>query len=534
MTKRMIITPVLLLCLACGSMEASKESGDNRWTDAASDPGPWANDQGAAADTAGETLPPPEDEIDADFRVPQASGRFIYVANAAEDYVVVIDSMSLNLEIVNVGRKPVEIATRGLSNSAMVLNAGSRDLSLIRTVPSEGSRVKSLPSIEGMSSIEISPAGVGAIVFHDFDAAAVREGGEDLASYQDVMVVRLGEGAETSLQRTCGYMPWEVEYDEGGTTAYVINKDGISQADLADASGSTAPLPIVRYPSGIPAAITKDVDVSPTGDFALVRANSAMNSIWVVGLKDGDSREIVLPGPPYDLDLSPAGDFAVAVLPTLAKIALVKLPPDEEEPFVLKDVEGIYAGQAHVSGDGKLIALFSNQADEELVGVYDVARRSMEVIPLHKTVKTVAFTPDGALLAVIHAREEGAPDPADYEDVADHSEGYSLVRLSDGFVKQQLTKAPPEPFLVHPAGGRIYLLQRDDALDVREVEIIDTASFVVTRLKLGSPPVSIGYLPESDKVYVSQDHASGRITFIDGAGHAQTVTGFELNDWIVE
>jgi hypothetical protein len=305
-----------------------------------------------------------------------------------------------------------------------------------------------------------------------------------------------------------------------------------------------SPLPMVRYDSALPLgldSVEKDVDISPDGAFAVVRleesADSFSTSIWVIGLEGGSHHEVVLPAVPYDLDLSPDGRFAVAVLPTLNQIALIALPVNFENPFSLRDVpEGFYAGQAHISEDGSLIALFSNQSGEERVALYDVMEQDVSVVGLHKTVKTVAFTPGGNILVVIHGKADGPPaDPTDYEQVVDHSYGYSLVSLGeDGTVKQQLTPANPEPFLIRPDGERIYLLQRDDAADVREVEVIDTRSFVVGTIRLGSPPVAIGYVPESDKIFVSQDHASGRITFIDGDENIQTVTGFELNDWIVE
>ncbi|MFH1438892.1 MAG: hypothetical protein ABIJ56_24515, partial [Pseudomonadota bacterium] len=347
-------------------------------------------------------------------------------------------------------------------------------------------------------------------------------------------------GEERSLRRTCGYMPREVEYDLAGQKGYVVNKDGISKVDFEVVEDDVAPLPLIRYPESIRLAEDeKDVDIDPSGSFAVVRLEesieSTSTSVWIMSLKDQTYREIVLPAVPYDLDLSPAGDYALAVLPTLNQIAVMALPPDPDEPFVLRDVPSMFAGQSQISGDGGLVALFSNQSGEELVGVYDMDEDSFDVIQLHKTVKTVAFTPDNEIMAVIHLKEEGPiEDPGDYEEVADHSYGYSLVRISDGVVRQHLTKANPEPFLLHPDGSRIFLLQRDDAADVREVEIIYTDSYSVNTVKLGSPPVSVGYVPESNKIFVSQQHGAGRITFIDENENTQTITGFELNDWIVE
>lgn len=529
----------LVFLASCG-MDASGEMPD-RWDatygDGAAD-SPWTDSLADAP--ADGPLPPPEEEIEADFRVPQASGRYIYIANAAEDYVVVLDSMTLGLEVVTVGKKPTAMATEGLSNAAMVINSGSLNISLIETLPSVGSVVRNFPAVDGLNSLRVSPAGVGALAFHDFDLPL--EEGADPVQGQDVVVVILEEGRETSLHRTCGYMPREAEYDRTGRRGFLVTKEGISIVDLDTVADDESPLPIILYDDHIPMEmheLEKDVDISPDGSFAVVRVEespeSFSTSVWVIDLGTRTSQEIVLPAVPYDLDLAPDGTFAVAVLPTLNQMALIPLPVDEGDPFTTRDVTDMYAGQSQISADGNLVALFSNQSGEERVGVADLGAGTFDVIGLHKTVSTVAFTPDAGTLVVIHGKEEGpAPDPTDYEQVVDHSFGYSLVGLADGTVKQQLTKANPEPFIIHPDGSTIYLLQRDDALDVREVEVIDVESFIVSTIGLGSPPVSIGYVPESNKIFVSQEHASGRITFIDAEGNVQTVTGFELNDWIVD
>ena len=535
----LLLLPLLFSASACGldGATGAKEDGDRNY-DAGSD-APYYHDS-PTADAPDDSLPPPEEEIEADFRVPQASGRYIYVANSAEDYVVVIDSFSLALEIVGVGKKPTAMATQGLSNAAMVINSGSKDISIIKTAPAVGSTVKNLDGIEWLNTIVNSPAGNGAIAFWDFDFPI--EEGEDMPEdSQDVMVVLLDEGNERSVQKVGGYMPREAEFDDSGSKGYIVNKEGgISLVDFTVVEDDEFHLPIIPYPEAIALqTIEKDVDIDPFGSFAMVRLEetfeSTSTSVWIMSLKDGTNREIVLPAVPYDLDLSPAGDFAVAVLPTLNQIAVMELPLDPEEPYVLIDVPTVFAGQAHISSDGGLVALFSNQSGEEMIGVYDKDAGTFDVIQLHKTVKTVAFTPDSEILVVIHQKAEGPiEDPTDYEDVADHSYGYSLIGISDGFVKQHLTRANPEPFLVHPDGSRIFLLQRDDALDVRDVEIIYTLSYIVNTIRLGSPPVSIGYVPDSNKIFVSQEHSAGRITFIDESENTQTITGFELNDWIVE
>lgn len=526
-------TLILLCSVLGGCADKMTESGDwyhDGTTDGASDS---SYDYGV--DIATDGMPPPEEEIEADFSEPKASGSYVFVANSAEDYVVAIDSRTLGLEIVRVGRKPITLETRGLVDSAMVINEASRDLSIIRKTSPADSFVTSLPSVEGLDSIEISHTGLGAVVFHDFDRP-LDPGEEELDNFQDVMVVDLAEGREDAYQRTCGYMPREVEYDDTGARGYIVTKAGISVVDFATVAEAATLLPTIDYPAAAETNV-KDVDIDQEGTFALVRLDVAAEStsIWIMDLETEEHTEVVLPDVAYDLDLSPRGDYAVAVLPASRNIAIIPLPVSDELPFHLIPVEDVYAGQAHFSNEGSEFALFSNQSEEERIGLFDVESWDLRVYTLYKTVKTVAFSPGDDILVVIHRKAEGEPaDPTDYEQMADHSHGYSLLQLSDGYVKQQLTDAHPEPFLVHPDGSKIYLMQRDDALDVREVQIIHTGTFVVDTIVLGSPPVSMGYVPESNKVFVSQDHNSGRITFIDGAGGTQTITGFELNDWIIE
>ena len=531
------LSVALILCAfvpaACGSgasmSKAYDASADVSWPtpDATTDPVDEYNPPDA--------MPPPEDEVEADFSEPKASGSYVFVANSTEDYVVAIDSRTLSLELVNVGRKPVTLGTEGLVNSAMVINSASKDISIIRKTSPSDSIVTNFPSVDGLESLAISHAGIGAVVFHDFDRP-IDPDEELLDNFQDVIVVDLAEGSEEAYQRTCGYMPREVEYDEAGSRGFIVTKAGISIVDFATVAEAATLLPTVNYPSSALDDV-KDVDVDQNGEFAVVRLNveSESTSVWVMDLVGEEHVEVVLPAVPYDLDLSPQGDYAVAVMPSINAMAVIPLPVETINPYIMVDIEGVYAGQAHFSNSGRMFALFSNQSEEELVGLFDLHTAELRVYPLYKMVKTVTFTPDDDILLVIHRKEDGPPDdPSDYESIADHSHGYSLLRVTDGYVKQQLTDALPEPFLIHPEGSRIYLMQRDDDFDVREVQIIYTDTFVVNTITLGSPPVSMGYVPSSDKVFVSQDHHSGRITFVDTHEGTQTITGFELNDWIIE
>jgi hypothetical protein len=74
------------------------------------------------------------------------------------------------------------------------------------------------------------------------------------------------------------------------------------------------------------------------------------------------------------------------------------------------------------------------------------------------------------------------------------------------------------------------VLLRDDAAGVRRVDLVDLRTFIVDALELGSPPEGAGWVDATAKIFVSQEHPTGRITFIDQAGNVETVTGHRLND----
>ena len=109
---------------------------------------------------------------------------------------------------------------------------------------------------------------------------------------------------------------------------------------------------------------------------------------------------------------------------------------------------------------------------------------------------------------------------------------YSLFDLVPAFplLKRQTTEAAPGPVLFTPDGGRAAVLLRDDPGKMRKVDLIDLGNFIVEPLLLGSPPEGAGFVEATGKIFVSQEHPTGRITFVGAKGEVQTVTGYVLND----
>ncbi|MFO0632889.1 MAG: hypothetical protein U0168_08575 [Nannocystaceae bacterium] len=130
---------VVALCSTAACMMADEGTGDAALTgiDSGSASGAGSMSSGASASAGDTGEPPPQDEDEGDFRVPRASGRFVYSASTTSDSVAVIDSSNLTIDVVGVGRGPtvvVPIAGGGADQGRVaVLDQGSNDLALLST-----------------------------------------------------------------------------------------------------------------------------------------------------------------------------------------------------------------------------------------------------------------------------------------------------------------------------------------------------------------------------------------------------------------
>jgi hypothetical protein len=145
------------------------------------------------------------------------------------------------------------------------------------------------------------------------------------------------------------------------------------------------------------------------------------------------------------------------------------------------------------------------------------------------------IAPDGETALIVHKKAPGSPDEPglDPDTKIDRSFGYSVLRVGSGDVKLQVTPVPAGAFTIVPDSGFLFVMFRDDARGIREVQKIEAKSFLVQPIPLGSPPISLGTVPGSERVFVNQDHPDGRITLIDWkTNETRTVTCFELNSRI--
>lgn len=481
---------------------------------------------------------PPEREEQRSFEAPQAGARFVYVANAQRDTVAIIDSKSLAIRTVQVGDTPNFLATVPGTDVALVINQGSEDVNILRTDAEGVTAVSRLPVVPGANHLSVARDGAHAVAW--FDSSRRDRGAR--GNFQEVSVISLAPGADSAVPMTVGFRPSGVVFADHGSAAFVITEDGISVIRFADVKGP-AVAPFVRVASlGADMPQPLDVAVTPDGRFAVARQEGAARVI-LVDIGKGTVSSIDLGAQVTDLDLAPSGAFALAVVRAENAIVRIEVPGGftDEGARVKQRFEGEIVGSASLSPDGKLAVLYTTAAVpavERLVVADLTSAAEPVLVRLKKAVRAVAVAPDGKSAVVLHTKLTGDPAMApDVETEIDRSCGYTVVDLRNGFAKLQLTPADVSTMAITPDGGHAFLAVRDPGpTTVRLVQRIALGSFIVDDFQLGSPPVAVGVLgQDTRRVFISQEHPEGRISFIDwDTRDVQSVTGFELNGRIVQ
>lgn len=569
---------------ACGDSEADAFGGDGL-PDGITGAGGTAGDGGQALDLGGGNgEPPPEMEDEGDFRVPRASGRFVYSASETTDSVAVIDSVTLAIDVVGVGRGPTVVVPLSAEGEVAVLDQGSDDVAMLRTDDQGRTTVEIVPSSPGANNLAVSPDGALLYVYHDVDGPEEQGAGSD----QELTVIDLQGGQVYEM--TVGAHPRSVVFDSTGSVAYVVTDDGVNVVPSVDLPmiGKPDLVPVVEDPAIDPS--TLEIQVAPDQGVALARI-AGETRLFATDLGTGDRFDFTLPGPATDLDIATDGSFAIVTLPSTSgsRFAELSLPLDPGAEPVIHDVDGEYVGLAHLSPDGETMLLYTtvdpfgmgaplrpgqayvdpldplaggmssssgtggstgdastsgSDSSSSDGGVDDGGAVPPDVDPRQRVtiarrgagswseritlfvdhpVVSVGMAPDGANAMLIHEQDPaGGATPW----------SYTLLDLGKEFPvkKLQVVEAAPGPVLFTPDGDLSVVLLRDDAQGVRRVDLVDLRSFIVDGLALGSPPEGAGYVDATEKIFVSQEHPTGRITFLDRDGNVETVTGYRLND----
>ena len=480
----------------------------------------------------------PEQEERFSFQAPRSSRNFVFVANTSLDSVAKVDASTLEVVSIEVGDHPTVVRTFRDENLAVVLNTGSDEVSVIRAGDASDYVInRDLPP--DLNGLVLAPNGDYALAYYDFQAALEDpELASDAPPFQDVALVRLAEGEEQVFNLTVGFQVLDVEFDEAGERAFIITRTGVSvvQMGAIDADRAIPPVSLTEFQESQDET-DREVEITDDGRFAFVRT-AGLEGVNVVDLESARTTLVAMSATPTDLDIIPGQSRALAVVRQTRELVIVDLPQAIDDPESVRVISlgDEPAGLAELTPDAQRALVFTSAENRETITVVELESGRFETHPLRKGVRSVAISPSGDRAIIFHNRLPGEPIPGeDVDDFIDKSWGYSLFDISTGDAKLETVPAKPGEFVFSEETGRLYVLLEDANEDVRQVEVIDLAARRSDSVRLGSPPEHVGLIPNDGdpRVYISQEHPVGRMTFIDELTRdVKTVTGYQLNSLI--
>jgi len=520
-----------LVATACGDMELASHGAAPE--DAAGDDEAYWDDDDAAGDDDdladdGEDAPP-EEEDDFVTVAPSAADVVVFIANPNRDTVTKVHVLTRQIGTIEVGDEPSQVLVTSDYQRAVVFNDGEDSVSVIDV---DSDEVDTVEVREDFNYMVMSPTGRHALCYLNTALLDGNEPFEGVLSYTEVSVVDLDE--MVSHDFSVGFNPKQITFADGGDRAVIIADEYITVVDLTADTPTPQLIDLGADPFEPP--IAAEVEVEPTGTYAFVRYDND-DLIQVVGLDDGDLDYLYAGTGPTDMDLSPDGSELLIVARTSQELFTYDsaAPQSPLEVLDLPQTETI--GSVSMAPVGDMALLYTTATLTDRVTVWDRSSGVNELTEddverLVKPVDQVIMAPDGDSVLIVHTLAD-APDEADV--YTDHHAMTIVTLTADTFLPNAvLLEDELESLANFDDGERGIFMMTDN----RHVGIIDYDTRLVDDLEVPSYPVHVGVMPEDDALpspvaWVSQDHALGRISFVDpGSLELQTVTGFELNSGI--
>lgn len=480
-------------------------------------------------------LASPEQEIENSFRVPVVTGQLIWAANPVSGRVALVNALTHQVQTLPAGLAPTYLAAipGNGQNRALVINTGNNSATLFREDAGGELTQLSLPLHDDANAWTTSPGGRWAVAWSDSREIQRLDATEGL---QDITVLDLSAAAPVPARFSVGYRPVKLQIDAAETRLYAVTRDGISVIELGDTPRLADDIAIAgaadAATSGSGEPVLEDVPITRDGRFAVVRFDGAP-LLQVVDLLARTSQLLTLPAEASDVDIAGDGQRAVAVLRDSGQVAVFdpELASSDPSQLVLQSFSGETLGSAALPESGNTALLFTNAVQSDRLAILDLqsaGAASPRVVSLKAPVRAVFPTPEGSYAIALL---ETAAD-------SERAGAFSVVPVAESLpAKIQGTDAPPHRVSVAetPGGLRGLVTTRDDARGIHAAYLVRMPSLQVDRIELTSPPLAVGLLPELGIGYVAQQHAEGRITFIDlETGAPETLTGFELADRVVD
>jgi hypothetical protein len=538
--------------LACSSMGSSNSGSETAAPGGGYDvsvggAGNQNPNNGYAAATGGTTLPP-ETKVQLVVEVPQASPKYVYAANPDRDSVAVIDPGDLSIQTVAVDSAPHGLKTVANQDAAIVVNTGAGSISVLRTA-NKVTTVTTEKVMSGSNVASVAPNGQYAVIYYD---SSQPTDGPPTDSPQNVSVADLSSSSAVNVyQVTVGYHPTAVSYSDDSSKAFVVSDDGVSKIDLTSVASVKSRVAELVHLYDATVTTAAAVTVTPDGAYAVAHQPNS-TTVRLVDLAANNHRDLNLSSllgsadagagslDVSDVEMSPDGTFLLAVVRN-QKVALrVPIPDGFEDPSEVDqiDLPNVLTGVAQIGPSSHYAVLYTtvDSQNEQRVTIVDLkSNNAPRVVNLHKIVHAVTFDPTGNRAFILHQKSNiPTSNPPTQDQITANSYAYSVIDLATGTPKLQLTQSQPGPIAALPDGSALFVLF-NPTNPPWEVQRMDLLGFSVDHVGIGSLPTGIGFVELAKKVFVSQQHVDGRMTFINWTDLKVTsVTGYELNSGIWE
>ncbi len=518
-----VLTASLVSCGAMGD-DASYEDGNM--------PGAGGTDgiagNGGSGGSGGSGGDPPEEEREGSFRAPVATTRYVWSANTESGRVALIDAARLEVRVVEAGFQPTLIAAVSRPGEdrdvALVLNSGSWDATVL-TATEDGVAAKTAKLHPGANAWAVSPSGRWAVAWSDFREVTSPD---PVEGYQDLTLMDLDSSPPEVTRVSVGFRPTRLSFAEDESELYVVTEPGISIVELGDAPGVAA---LLALPTGAVGPLGRDVTVTPSGEYALVRQEGE-ETIDILPLSGAPGVTLELGAPVTDLDMTEDGARGIAALRATSEVVVfdVSRVLANPEDFNRITLEGAAVGSVSLPATPRRAMVYSTALQSDKLTILDLTL-SLTYLS-HRTVELKA--PIFAALGTDNA-EYGIALMSPPQG-SQKAGAFAVVPLGATTAPRIVaTDAPVHQVALAPDGTRAVVTTRDDAFKRYGVHLARMPSLQVDHLTLASAPLSVGVVPSAGRAFVSQQHPEGRITFIDlDTGSARTLTGFELGSRVVQ
>jgi hypothetical protein len=464
----------------------------------------------------------PEEPDEDGVLPPATTDRYVFVANPERDTVTRIAASTLAVITTDVGVNPEVVRTTSDYSTAAVFNLGSDSVSV---VDAESLAVVEVPVRPNLNQMVLSPSGRFVACFHDASQRDEFELDEGAVSFNEVSLVDLQAKAHVPL--VVGFNPREIRFTPDGDTMVVVSDSYLAIVDLS--ADTPEPVRVRISEDTVDPPLAEELVLTPDGRYAIVRQFGGEDLV-VVDLSDYSVERVDVGDDPTDIDVTPDGLRAVAVARGSHELWLYELNDIFAAPTTIPLPETDVLGSLVLSPDGSKGLLYSTASGLSRFASWDLSEPDPALaVTSYATVKpvqSVRISPSGNTAMMLHDDSNGDTDP---DSVFYNEHALTLLSLTDFFANPIRLPAEPEESAVSEDGELGFLILEDERYFLQ----LDFQSLIHESIELKSVPEHIGVLPESQTVYISQDHELGRISFYDAQdGSIQTVTGFELNSGI--